>query len=261
MLRYVYDVMPADWRTALKKMLHATGHARHFLDPLRARHLAKTRKRFSVVEAKLERRLALAGIASLAGKRCMEFGCGLMPTELACFWLRGARELIGVDYNRIARFRYMALALREEPRLAGFRPAIIDYRAPFDMSTQHIPNVDFIHSESVLEHVAPNDVPAVLRNLRDCLSPGGVMVHSIDLRDHDDLANNPHGFLDDPAYDSRRDHDARGNAIRKSAWISLFSATGMKIESHPEQATPGRPLPSEVDDDRLALFVVIVAKR
>ena len=261
MLRYVYDLLPAKWRAAAKHVTGAAGHRRHLLDPLRARHLAKTRKRLSVVEPKLDRRLALAGINDLTDARCMEFGCGLVPTELAYFWLRGCRDLIAVDYNRIARLRYMHLALAGDPRFRDFSPNVIDYYAPFDMSRERIRDVDFIHSESVLEHIAPKDVPAVLRNLCACLSSGGVMIHSIDLRDHLDLEKNPHRFLDDPTYSADLHHDARGNRIRRQGWIASFKETGMTVECHREEVTPGRPLPADTDEDRLAMFAVIIAKK
>jgi SAM-dependent methyltransferase len=254
MLRTIYDKLPPRLRLALKGLLARNGHGKHFLDGFEARRLAKTKKRLAVVAPKIGRRLALAEIKTLVGKRCMEFGCGMVPTELVCYWMMGARQLVAVDYNRIARLKLL-------PRHEGFHPSMIDYRAPIDMSLANIPGFDFIHSESVLEHISPQDVPAVLRNLAASLEPGGLMIHSIDLRDHLDPTNAPYSFLTDPAYNPSYDFDARGNRLRRSEWIAEFDALGgISTTYHHEVATPGRPIPQDFADNR-ALFLVTVSKR
>src|SRR5438132_1395667 len=120
MLRFLYDRMPPHLRATAKALLASTGHKASFLDPLRARNLARRHKHYSVIAPKLERRLALANLSSLSGLKCMEFGCGLLPTELTYFWRLGAKQLVAVDYNRIAQFKYLRLALSDE--VDGFRP-------------------------------------------------------------------------------------------------------------------------------------------
>jgi SAM-dependent methyltransferase len=256
MLRYLYDRMPPAVRAAAKAMLAASGHKASFLDPVRAKHLAKNQKRYGVVAPKLERRLALADVSSLVALRCMEFGCGLLPTELAHFWTIGAKDLVAVDYNRIAHFEYMRLALGDAA--PGFKSELIDYRAPFDMSKSFIPGFDFIHSESVLEHVAPGEVAAILTNLLKCLVPGGVMIHSIDLRDHRDPENAPFAFLDpNSSYDPCTDYDARGNRLREADWRREFGRLhGLQTTFHKEMSTLGRPMPS-VD----GTFVITVSRK
>jgi hypothetical protein len=178
----------------------------------------------------------------------------MVPTELVYFWTRGAKDLVAVDYNRIAR-------LRNLPRPPGFSPALIDYRAPFDFNKDRLEGIDFIHSESVLEHIAPQDVLPVLRNLAGSLVPGGVMVHSIDLRDHLDPVRSPFGFLQDPNYDASRDFDARGNRMRRSDWLRAFAdVPALQTMCLREISTNGRSIPDYPDDDS-ALFVVMVSRR
>jgi SAM-dependent methyltransferase len=261
MLRWLYDKMPPRLRASVKTLLSASGHRRHFLDPLKARYLARTKKRYAVVAPKLAKRLGFANISSLKGARCMEFGCGMVPTELVYFWYLGAIELIAVDYNRIGHFRYIREAIAGVDDVQTFDPTSIDYRAPFNMRDRSIPGLNFIHSESVLEHIAPPDVPFVLRNLADSLAPGGVMIHSIDLRDHLDPNGDAFAFLTDPYYDPGTDYDARGNRMRRSDWIEAFAnVSGVETVCHHEISTTGRPIPRYPDDDS-APFVVMVSRR
>ncbi|MGN7503728.1 MAG: methyltransferase domain-containing protein [Alphaproteobacteria bacterium] len=51
-------------------------------------------------------------------------------------------------------------------------------------------SVDFIWSQSVLEHVRKKDFDATMRELHRILKPGGKMSHSVDLKDHLDYALN-----------------------------------------------------------------------
>ena len=254
MLRLLYEYVPLRVRQVAKALVGRSGHRQHFLDPIRARHLARTKKRMDIVSAKMAHRLSLANITSLEGKRCMEFGCGMVPTELVYFWTLGASGLVAVDYNRIARFNNL-------PRPAGFRVACIEYKAPFDMSKEYLAGLDLIHSESVLEHVAPWEVAPLLENLAKSLAPNGVMIHSIDLRDHLDPGNSPFRFLDDPSYDPSMDFDARGNRMRRSDWLTAFAdVPGLQTACLREASTPGRTIPNYSDDDS-ALFVIMVSRR
>jgi hypothetical protein len=45
----------------------------------------------------MARRLALADITTLRDRVCMEFGCGMVPTELVYFEQFGAARLLAVD--------------------------------------------------------------------------------------------------------------------------------------------------------------------
>src|SRR5690349_2707278 len=133
MLASIYRHLPTRLRQVAKRAFAASGHRGSVLDGFRARNLAMGRKRLSIVGPILERRLALSAV-SLRGKACMEFGSGFMPSELLYYWSLGARRLIAVDYNRIARFEYLSLTVGKDPKYSAFDAELIDYRAPFDMS-------------------------------------------------------------------------------------------------------------------------------
>jgi hypothetical protein len=261
LLRAIYQLLPPSTRVRLKKVAFAVGHRASFLDPLRARHHATTKKRFDAVANYLSKHLSYAGLSHLRGKRCLEFGCGHLPTELAYYWLLGASRLIAVDYHRIAQFKYMELALRGSGA-RNFDWRAIEYFAPFDAVTQELPGADFIHSEAVLEHVRPSDLGPVLRNLAAALPRNGIMIHNIDLRDHMYWHEDPNAFLKADTDYRDSDHDARGNKLRKSDWIRLFGELdGFQVDCHTEVVTPQYLVPGYSLDDLSALRVVIVARK
>ena len=69
-------------------------------------------------------------------------------------------------------------------------------RSPVDFATAEKLNtpVDFIYSNSVLEHVPVDDVPALLNNLVESLNQGGTMIHCIHLEDHKDINRYPFDY-------------------------------------------------------------------
>jgi hypothetical protein len=261
MLRFMYDRMPPRMRMAAKRLLASTGHRRSLLDPLRGRYQAKTKKHFRAVSRNLDGQFAIAGIGSLQGKHCMEFGAGYIPTELVYYWLRGAMRIVASDYNAIAQFGFLPLAIADVPDAAKFPINSIEYIAPFDMTKAPIPGLDFIHSESVFEHISVDDIGPILRNMEASLAPGGVMVHAIDLRDHLDLRDDPMRFLDDPTYDAGADADARGNRLRKSDWVRLFGELkSVKLSCHPTVG-PIRRVAGYSEDDLRTHAVLMVGTK
>lgn len=82
--------------------------------------------------------------------------------------------------------------------------------------------VEFITLTSVLEHVTkPDEVVASFGRL---LQPGGVMWHSIDLRDHRDFSR-PFDFL----YKKHQPYELRTeNRLRSSDWFTLLSKYGFE---------------------------------
>lgn len=104
----------------------------------------------------------------------------------------------------------------------------IEYRCPEGIEDIGLPDgtIDIIFSNACLEHVA--DPAAAVRRMASLLSPGGVMTHGIDLRDHRDFAR-PHDFLRYPdwvwqAASSRRIHT---NRWRASDWQRAFEGAGL----------------------------------
>jgi SAM-dependent methyltransferase len=263
MLRLIYDALPPRVRAFAKQVLRASGHQASFLDALRGKYHAKFAKRFDVVADYLSKQLAAASINSLAGKRCMEFGCGYLPVELVYYWTIGASKLIAVDYNRVAQFQYIPLALRGTPHAGRFKIETIDYLAPFDARREPLPVADLIHSESVLEHIPVQDVVPILENLSRSLAPGGTMIHAIDLKDHLDPRKDPIEFLrPESRYDPLTDFDPRGNRLRKSDWVRAFAGlrdvetTCLPRTSNPPYTVPGYSL-----DDLSTVSVLMICKK
>jgi len=252
LLHRFFRTLPPSVRELLKKTLAATGHRRSILDNLRSSSHASGKKRFDRVALTVIQELNNAGISDLFEKRCMEFGAGYVPTEVLVYFALGCSSVVAVDYNRIANLSDLSKAFRLLPldwersldsyhaskyfntqlvtKRIGIKKDIpfddLSYLAPFDMSSDYFSEnpFDFIHSVSVLEHLPLSSVQAIVTNLCKSLVPGGRMVNTIDLTDHWDVDKNPFGFLHiDTSYQSERDSDARGNRLRLTDWLEVFS--------------------------------------
>jgi SAM-dependent methyltransferase len=105
----------------------------------------------------------------IAGARLLEVGPGHTLGLAVSLLEAGAERVIAVD-----TVPYASLPAREglEYRIVGR-----DGRWPLDEGA-----VDAVYSFSVLEHV--RDVDGLLAEARRVLRPGGLTLHSIDLRDH-----------------------------------------------------------------------------
>ena len=158
--------------------------------------------------------LANAGVR-LSGARCFEIGTGWFPTLPVCFHLAGAASCVTVDVCRhlSPRLTYrmlVALAVHLSAlAAAGGRPlaevkaaydrlrattdiadllgaAEIEYLAPADAVATRLPpdSVDIVFSNSVLEHVSAGTIDGMMRESARLLTPGGVVVHSVNCGDH-----------------------------------------------------------------------------
>jgi SAM-dependent methyltransferase len=140
----------------------------------------------------------------------MEIGTGWFPTLPLCFWLAGAQSCFTYDLCRHLRpelTRRLVIALEVHldaiAASAGLPLAIvreryvklqndilaasgITYVAPGDASHTGLPDqsVDIVFSNSVLEHVSPESLPAIMRETRRILRPSGVAVHCVACNDH-----------------------------------------------------------------------------
>ena len=282
LLRTVYELFPAHAREFLKRSLKAEGHSSSWLDRIKAHDHARGKKRLDLICESIAVNLAAAGITSLRGASCLEFGAGYVPSEALAFHLLGAERCIATDYNAIANLAQIADAARSADRnrvlsaLAPFADGadieqrldailrveadearammvrLIGYAAPFDMSAAALePGFDFIHSISVFEHLPPLLAERILTNLRVSLRPNGRMIHEIDLRDHLDLEGAPFAFLSraDP-YDAGVDFDVRGNRIRKPRWMEIFTSLP-DTSSHLiyQRNLPAEALPKDLIED------------
>jgi Methyltransferase domain len=222
---------------------------------LAARNLALRGKRIDVCAAQVAHNLHLAEISSLAGKTCLEIGAGWLLSHAIIYHLLGAKKVIATDVAPLAQLQFLHLAI-QKPLASTTRDILspfanhaeirqrldklrrlkrftyktlkdlgIEYIAPVDLVQQPIQlEVDFIYSNSVLEHIPLKDIPLLVTNLGIMLCDGGIMLHSIHLEDHHDFKNDPFAFLEIPdGQFSTKLQQSRGNRVRASQWIKYFS--------------------------------------
>jgi SAM-dependent methyltransferase len=91
---------------------------------------------------------------------------------------------------------------------------------------EHIKDVDLIFSFSVLEHM--RRLPEVLQRLRRAISPTGVTIHWIDLRDHTDF-NDPLKYLRLSESEFLSKYSEDHNRWRASEYLRMFDDAGWKI--------------------------------
>lgn len=226
---------------------------RRRVDALRARLLAASSKRLDVVAAQVAHLLHLARV-DVRGRTCLELGSGWVLSHALVLHLLGARRVIATDLEPQAHLPALRAAVRRATPsivrdvlspfedhealrartdalealarrrfgLADLAALGVEYVAPLDLARGRLGRpVDLVYSNSVLEHVPAEDVPALLENLAADLAPGGVMLHAIHLEDHRDPARAPFAFLAEERFDAA---GARGNRLRASAWRRRFAA-------------------------------------
>ena len=179
----------------------------------------------SVLRALRELSSALAplGLES-PPERILELGPGRTPDFATAFALAGAAEVVALDTrlqigdDARSGSRYVELANRLDAgavpeftvalgdtnggageRLTAWSAAHWPVRF-IQYDGRRLPNrddsVDLIVSKSVLEHVPAEGVPALLSEMYRVLRPGGVVAHSVDLRDHMRISGDLHTFGD-----------------------------------------------------------------
>jgi hypothetical protein len=216
--------------------------------------LASSSKRIDICSAQFAHIFHLSKHPSIEGKICLEIGAGWVLTHALVCYLLGAKRVIATDIVPCAWADTISLALRDAiasiPRdiLAPFsdhsrirerfnkllsisqfsfdtlKEFGIEYQSPVDFAVEKVNTpVDFIYSNSVLEHVPNDDVLALLTNLVESLNQGGTMIHCIHLEDHKDINICPFDFLSIPKNQyTRKLQSARGNRIRCSEWRMIF---------------------------------------
>ncbi|GAA0468269.1 hypothetical protein Ade02nite_79130 [Paractinoplanes deccanensis] len=219
--------------------------------------------------AQMMRRLAELGLR-LDGLRCLEIGTGHIPIAPVAMHLCGAREVVTVDLHRrlqpdltsemlhklvaaedqvlelydglvspmTLRARLGVIAeLADRPREL-FRRIGVRYLAPGDASRMPDPDgsFDLSFSMTVLEHVTPRALRALLAESRRLLGPDGFAAHLIDPSDHfahQDPAITRINFL---RYSARQwvriagNEYAYCNRLRAPQLIRMFADAGFGIE-------------------------------
>lgn len=258
----IYRLLGPQTRHSLKRWVGGLGHGASVLDSLKASKDALGKRRLDEAFCHFLKIYSRLQNKSLSGLRCIDFGAGYVISDSLVMWLLGAHCVETLDYNAIANseaLRKAVLAV-DEARLFGCAKSYgfidmtdlkerlgrlrgmaqrgnlslealnIRYRAPFDATDasqiERLQPVDLIWSTSVLEHIHPQYMEAILSNLTKVLSPWGGMVHLVDARDHLDLDNAPFGFFDaDTDYVLDQDFDARGNRLMLSDWTKIAQST------------------------------------
>jgi len=147
---------------------------------------------------------------SVRNAATVEIGTGWIPTLPLCFWLAGGQSCITYDVCRHLRpeltrrlVRVLERHLNAIAQAAAFPLADmrqryaeigndilttcgITYVAPGDASHTGLPDesIDIVFSNSVLEHITTEALPAVMQETRRILRPSGVAVHCVACNDH-----------------------------------------------------------------------------
>jgi len=258
-------------------------HARFWRERYNRRNasvVASHGKRLDLCAAQFAHWLHISGNPPLQDKVCLELGTGWIATHALIAHLLGAKKVVTTDIEALIRPSFIGTAVREAvpsivrdvlspferhdrirrrlDRLRSIRTYTlevlgelgVEYIAPIDLakSRLNIP-LDFVYSNSVLEHVPVDDVSSLLDNLTADLAPGGTMIHAIHLEDHRDIEHAPFLFLAESGreYDSLKQTEY-GNRIRKSHWCKFFDhVEGLESRLIFEFTRPDKALPPTVD--------------
>lgn len=170
---------------------------------------------------------------AVEGATFLEVGTGHQVNVPLALYLCGSREVVTVDLHRYLK---LDLVRQDLQWLAANRPAVeaifgpfartpefrprfeilaswagtplqslldvtgIRYLAPADAARLELPDasVDYHISYTVLEHIPPETLAAILREGRRVLRPAGLFVHYVDFSDHfshSDTSISPVNFL------------------------------------------------------------------
>jgi SAM-dependent methyltransferase len=267
---------------------------------LQTRMAAHRHRSFDAMSAVLAWMLQLARSEApafeLDGRSALEIGTGKFLAQALALHVCGCREVVSVDRYRQLRpeavreaMSHPVLARRFLSPFVGhdaflerlrrlqasgydldrLRALGIDYRAPLDLAAAADlrGRFDCTLSYTVLEHVPPDEVPALLDAASRSLRPGGVGVHFVDLEDHRSNLENPFAFLAPGADGEAPAALHRGNRMRFSWWRRLAAEQAFVRWSFPYRAVRhDAPLPASIapeiehegeDDLRTAAFVMV----
>ena len=248
-------------------------------DLFSSRLLAKTSKRLDICSAQFSQNYHLTSHPSLEGKTCLEIGSGRVLSHSLVCHLLGAKKVISVDLNRIARPSNLSISINNSV-LSIIRDQLsclqkhekirerldnlvsiknysfetlqslgIEYKAPFDLLKNELgTKVDFIYSNSVLEHVPAKDAPLVMEKLKNLLTNDGFMIHCVHLEDHKARRQTPFDFYSISSTNfSKQDENNRGNRLRKNQWISILKSLKIKYKIFYNWKRRADCIPTQVD--------------
>lgn len=201
----------------------------------------------------------------LRGKRVLEYGPGDVLGVALLLYAHGADRVDCVDRfplesasaKNLEVYRVLLASMPGVVRVrgehafnvagepaSGFRPECVRYRITPDGLAGETGAYDLIVSRAVLEHV--NSLPATLRDIDRGLRPGGVSVHSVDLRSHNLDRDVPLDFLTWPEWLYRLMYSHKGfpNRLRVPDYHHAIRETGLELVSMQPSAQAS---PADVD--------------
>jgi hypothetical protein len=218
--------------------------------------------------------LQAAGRPSVAGLTLVEVGTGWYPTNPILFALAGAHTIHTYDITRhldgtmtrqlvqhlggklqaIAsvsarplaevQAHYQRLCAAHDPA-ALLAAAGIVYHAPADAGSTDLADgaVDLVFSNSVLEHVEPRLLPALMRESARLVGRRGVAVHAVACNDHYAHFDRSISFVNYLRYDAaswRRWNNPLNyqNRLRAPDFLAAARAAGLEI-LHEQRAVRG----------------------
>ncbi len=198
------------------------------------------------------------------GFTCLELGPGGMATAAILTRAFGGSRSIQVDVGPFTSTDlegYRLLAAYAASR--GAQPIALDGIANFDemlvacgsqnltdglrsLRTIQSGSVDFVYSQSCLEHVRAEEFEPTMRELRRILKVGGVASHRVDLRDHLAEALNNLRFSD-AVWESRimSSSGFYTNRIRFREMVAKIEAAGFRCEVVDISNWPALPTPRQ----------------
>ncbi|MBM80380.1 MAG: hypothetical protein CMJ78_07275 [Planctomycetaceae bacterium] len=224
------------------------------------------------IEQKLQQALRLLrglaeGGGTLFDRRAIEIGTGWTPIIPIMYWLYGQAACATYDLRKLLKPELLKSTCRQmiesqallaqapfavlPERMAELQKMVaqdwtvtdmlaamkITYHAPCDATKNAgIPDksVDLVYSNTVMEHVTPTAAEALLRESHRMLSPGGTILHLIDMSDHFSHGDNSItaiNFLryDDKCFARYNSKFMFQNRWRASKWHQLVEDHGFEI--------------------------------
>ena len=197
-------------------------------------------------------------------KHGVEIGTGWVPVIPLIFWLYGVDQVATLDIEHLLDYGLTIQAARQllewaegnkknqlqADRLATLRQYLcngnashtllqdtnITYQAPADAANTNYPNesIDFIFSNTVLEHIDASVVYPILEVSWRILKPNGFIAHLIDMSDHfahADRSITNINFLqfEDCAFAQYNSSFLYQNRLRADDWHKALLDTGFEI--------------------------------
>lgn len=256
-----YFSLPPTMRVTLRSLLKGgAGHTSSLFNAVIAKRDAGGKCRMDQSAKAFCECLSASGIEGIEARRCLEIGTGYVGATPVIMWLLGAATVTSIDLNRLLVLDALRESIRSTDRTELFSvlkpyvtseraledriskiyawvtsaqttlPQGVTYMAPCDLLTYEFDSsFDFSFSVSTLEHIPRSIVSLFIGRMASVLAANGTALHAIDLSDHLDRALNPLAFLaiNSSDYCEDSDADSRGNRIRGSEWLEIFSSAGL----------------------------------